>query len=232
MGFKKLTDYNEAKYAGKFVLRDDGDYADVVFLYRDASDVLVADVHYVNSAVYRGYVHCCGAGCPACAKGIRTQTKIFVPVYNIKEDEIQFWDRTVKFETQLQRDIFANYPTPADFVFRITRNGAAGSIETTYSIRAAYKNTEEMSYDTICKAKGIMLPDYYSAIVRDVSASELDNMVNVKSSVSGESDNLPSYKVTPRGVASVDHTPSVPEVPNIADISDEDSDDLPEDSPF
>jgi len=233
MAFKKLQDYNDAKYKGKFVLRDDGDYADVVILYRDASDVLVADAHYIKSAKYNGYVHCCGAGCPACAKTIRTQTKIFVPVYNIKEDAIQFWDRSVKFEQQLQRDIFANYPNPTDFVFRITRHGKAGDIETTYSIRAAYKNPEDMSYDNICKEWGIKFPDYYDAIIREVSATELDEMVNVKSSVSDESDNLPSYKITPRGVVSTNSESNNLTAPKVPDVADYDEDeDMPEDSPF
>ena len=32
MGFKKLSEYNEQKYEGRFILRDDGDSADVVIL--------------------------------------------------------------------------------------------------------------------------------------------------------------------------------------------------------
>ena len=83
MGFKSVTSYNEEKFNGLFLLRNDGDSADVIFLDRNIDDVLVADTHYVKSADYSGYVHCCGKGCPACAKGIRIQTKLFIPLYNI-----------------------------------------------------------------------------------------------------------------------------------------------------
>ena len=104
MAFKKMTDYNEERYGGKFILRNDGDFADVIFLYKSISDVLVADAHYIKSEKYNGYVHCCGVGCPACAKEIRVQNKLFIPLYNIQSREIEFWDRTVRFERQLISD--------------------------------------------------------------------------------------------------------------------------------
>ena len=69
MAFKTVESYNEARFGGFFLLRNDGDFADVVFMYRNKDDVLVADTHYVKGSDYSGYVHCCGRGCPACSKG-------------------------------------------------------------------------------------------------------------------------------------------------------------------
>jgi len=109
MAFKTVKTYNEEKFGGLFLLRNDGDFADVVFLYQSIDDVLVADTHYIKSSEYTGYVHCCGSGCPACAKGIRVQTKLFIPLYNIQDHEIQFWDRTMRFEPQLNQDVFSNH---------------------------------------------------------------------------------------------------------------------------
>ena len=91
MAFKKVNDYNQEKFGGLFLLRNNGDYADVIFMYRSVDDVLVADTHYIKSADYSGYVHCQGRNCPACAKGIRVQTKLFIPMYNITDNELQFW---------------------------------------------------------------------------------------------------------------------------------------------
>ena len=65
MAFKTAREYNEDRFGGLFLLRNDGDYADVIFLYRSLDDVLIADTHYIKSADYSGYVHCCGRGCPA-----------------------------------------------------------------------------------------------------------------------------------------------------------------------
>lgn len=216
MGFKSIEQYNEEKYSGKFVLKNDGDFADVIFLYQSIKDMLVADVHYIKSADYSGYVHCNGGGCPACAKGVRVQTKLFVPLYNIAEGKIQFWDRTTSFEPQLHTDVFSKYPNPSEFVFRITRHGAPRDVNTTYQIIAVANNTVKQ-YAEILSENSAKFPDYYENICRDVDALTLANWLNNANSgiVSG---NLPNYVATPRV------TPSVTsEIPDI-DMSNEEID--------
>ena len=59
MGFKSISQYNEERYGNKFILKDDGDYADVIFLYRNyQDDVKVASAHYIKSPDYSGYTFC------------------------------------------------------------------------------------------------------------------------------------------------------------------------------
>lgn len=199
MAFKSVKSYNEERFGGLFLLRNHGDSADVVFLYRNLDDVLIADTHYIKSADYSGYVHCCGRGCPACSKGIRVQPKLFIPVYNLTANEIQFWDRSVRFETQLSNDVFEKYPNPSDFVFRITRDGAAGDINTTYKIQAVAKNSSE-SYQEILNRFNIRMPDHYETICKDMSSADLSKLlVSSGNSGSGSGDSLPNYQVTPRG---------------------------------
>lgn len=215
--FQSLTEYNEKKYGGWFILQNDGDYADVIFLFRNPNDALVAKVHYIKSAQYNGYVHCCGVGCPACAKNIRVQTKLFIPLYNITAGEIQFWDRTDRFGVQLEADVFRNYPNPSDFVFRITRHGMPRDLNTTYSIMAAGKNSS-MPYDVILEKFGVKMPDYYSTICKEVTISELDSMLGNTGLNSGAATftSLPNYQVTPRfssAPASFD-TPQTASVPD------------------
>lgn len=196
MAFKTVKNYNEEKFGGLFLLRNDGDTADVVFLYRNVDDVLVADTHYIKSGEYSGYVHCCGIGCPACQKNIRVQSKLFIPLFNITENKIQFWDRSMRFEPQLQKDVFENYPEPANYVFRITRHGAAGSIDTVYSIQAVAKNTFK-SYDDILKDNGVTNPEYYEKICRDIPAAKLSEMLSSSASDT-DSANLADYTPIPR----------------------------------
>lgn len=200
MAFKAINDYNEARFGGLFVLRDDGDSSEVVFLYRSAQDCLVADTHYIKSADYSGYVHCCGRGCPACSQGIRVQTKIFIPLYDIKNDRILFWDRSIRFEHQLQNDVFSKFPNPCDYVFRITRKGAAGDINTVYEITAIARNTN-MPYDAILAKHNIKFPEAYESICRDIPATELSRMIAAKPTTIGtstESIGMPEYQITPR----------------------------------
>lgn len=220
MAFKSVTTYNEEKFGGLFLLRNDGDSADVVFLYRDINDVLVADTHYIKSADYSGYVHCCGKGCPACAKGIRTQTKLFIPLYNIGDDEIQFFDRSIRFEPQLTKDVFDRFPNPCDFVFTITRHGVAGDVNTTYEIKVAGKNTLK-SYQEILADRHATFPEYYEHICRDISADVLRGMLNSSNVGSNGSSyvsapDVPAYIPTPRV--------SVPPINKLDVVEDHDTD--------
>lgn len=205
MAFKSVEDYNNERYGGLFQLQNDGDYADVIFMYRSKKDALVADTHYIKSGDYNGYVHCCGRGCPACGKGIRVQTKLFVPLYVLSEKKILFFDRNVRFDAQLNNDVFSRYPNPSEYVFRITRHGAYGDVNTRYEIMAVGKNNI-MSYTDILNQLGIVdMVDYYSNICKEYSAAELNMMLNNSGSGSAGggfkqaySDSMPDYQVTAR----------------------------------
>ena len=200
MAFKSMKKYNEERYGGLFRLPSDGDSADVIFLYRNIDDVLVADTHYIKSADYSGYVHCCGRGCPVCGKGLRVQSKLFIPVYNLTDNEIQFWDRNIRFEHQLSSDVFNKFPNPIDYVFKITRHGVANDVETTYEIQVVGKNSQE-SYDQILSRFNIKMPDHYETICKEYSSSELASMLAKPASDDYSSD-LPDYSVKPRASAS------------------------------
>lgn len=219
MSFKKASTYNEERFGNLFLLRNDGDEAKVIFLYRNFDDVLIGYTHYVKSNDYNGYVHCLGRGCPACSKGLRVQTKLFIPLYNCDTGEIQFWDRSSRFENQLETDVFKNYPDPSQFVFTIQRKGAAGSMDTTYSIVATDRNTYK-TYDQILAENNIeSMEKYYNNVCKEVTASELSAMLSNGGS-SNSSSNLPDYTPTPRGVAPA-AMPDVPapvvEVPEFSD---------------
>lgn len=231
MAFKTVKSYNEERFGRFFRLVNDRDYADVVFLYQSDADVLVASTHYIKSSEYSGYVHCPGAGCPACAKNIRVQTKLFIPVYNLTTDKIEFWDRTMRFEPQLHSDVFANYPNPSEIVFRVTRHGVAGDVNTTYEITAIGRNT--MSLGDILSQNNVSLPDHYNTVCKDLSVTELTNMLNSSKSSSPSYDSMPTYQVTPRSVVpSQPAAPSMEIAPSEMTVFTEDADgldDLPDD---
>lgn len=205
MAFKSVNDYQEAKYAGKFVLQNNGDHESVVFLYRDESEVLVGEgVHYIKSNDYNGYVHCLGRGCPACSKGLRPQTKVFIPLYLPAQDKIVFWERTQKFLPQLHQDVFKAYPDPCNYVFVVTRNGEPGSLDTRYHLEPKYKFSK--SYDEVLAHFNYKFPDFYENICKSVDYDTLSEWVNSgpTRSTYGESAGLPEYKAIPR----VSTTPS------------------------
>lgn len=217
MAFKSSETYRKDKYGKMLVLPNDQDFVDLVLLYQAATDVLLADVHYIKSDDYSGYVHCLGRGCPACNhvtpngnKGIRIQPKLFIPLYNVTTNEVNFFDRSIKFESQLQTEVFSKFPNPSDFVFRLTRHGVAGDMDTKYAFVAVGNNVVK-SYDEICAEFNITFPDYYENVCRDVDAATMLKWLSNASSGSGVVSSggaMVDYTVTPRGGPSVGTPPA------------------------
>lgn len=223
MAFKKMTEYNEEKFGNFFRLVNDKDYADVIILYRSTHDVLIADAHYVKTPDYSGYVQCLERGCPACTDGIRTQSKLFIPVLvlnhssdpDFKGPKLQFWDRSTRFQPQLMNDVFRMYPNPSEMIFRITRHGAAGSMETYYTIQALQTVPATYgSYDQILADNRIVFPDSYDLVCKDYSAFELRAMLSAPKD--GTSTTATTYGATPRNSYSTGSTPATPAVSSTA----------------
>ena len=218
MGFKKASAYNEQKYGSKFILQNDNDYADVVFLYQSQDDVLIADAHYIKSATYNGYCHCTGAGCPACEKHIRIQPKLFIPLYNINTNQIEFWDRTPVILPQITKDVFSSYPNPSEFIFRITRHGESGDRGTRYQIMAIAKN--KTPYAELLAQVGAVMPDCYEHIIKDAPASEISGWLSTSSSGSPAVDvnSLPDYTPVPRVSVAPSPAPAIDSLMNVGNV--------------
>lgn len=207
MAFKSVDQFNEERYHNVFRLVDDKESADVIFLYRSKSDMLHADVHYLKSTDYSGYVHCLGKGCPVCAKKradgtmvIRLQEKLFIPLYNISKGRIEFWDRNWNngFIAQLDREVFNIYDNPSEYVFKITREGEFNSKDTRYTFAVQGKNLV-MSYEQILAKFQTAMPDCYESIVRSCSFTELTDMLQTQQTASSFNTNdMPAYVPVPR----------------------------------
>lgn len=197
MAFKKLNEYVEEKQGAFFALPNDGDSADVIFLYRSTDDVLVADVHYISSKNFNGYAHCLGDNCPACnyptksGRGIRKQSQLFIPLYNITKRKVEFWDRTPRFEQVLHQSVFKNYPNPSEYVFRVTRHGQPRDPATRYEIRATSRNAD-YSYDQILADFNMTMPDSYSMVCKELTYTEMQNYLT-----SDAPTDLPDYGYVP-----------------------------------
>ena len=178
MAFQTIQDFNQKKYNNWFVLLNDQDSADVVFLYEKQDDALMASVHYIKSLDYSGYVHCAGAGCPACAKGLRIQTKFFIPLYNITAGEVQYWDRSDMFTPQFQKEVFQPYPNPSEFVFRVIRHGRYRDRDTRYQIMAVGKNNTVAPMAEIMAKHNLKFPESYNEICKEVSIPEMQAMLD------------------------------------------------------
>ncbi len=231
--FKSLTEVREEKYKNKLVLFDDGDSADVILLYRSINEAALPmnGVHYLKGNSYSGYVSCNKAGCPACAKGVRNQKRIFIPVYNIATEEILFMDRPWNyfFENQLHKEVFDLYPNPSEVVFRISRHGSTGDKETRYSFTVVGKN-DVATYEEIMAKFNISFPEYYDIICKDMNNAQMLELLSEAPVAVSDKSGMASvpYTVTPRTIM-----PST--FMNIPDGSEEDGvafDSEDDDAPF
>ena len=216
MGFKTISQWNEEKQGDFFVLPNDGDWADVIFLYTSHDEVGVLDTHYITSPGYNGYVECTGkADCPACNygdKGIRKQTSLFIPLFNLTKGKVEFWDRGAKFDMQvLTPSVFKDFPNPSEYVFRVTRHGAAGDPATRYQVTAQARNTA-YPLAKILADNGLTFPDGYNRVCKmDLPADEISKMLHRESSP----DTLGEYSYVPvprGGSADAADVPPLPEI--------------------
>lgn len=155
VGFNEFDNYKSDGNATFFKLQDDKDTAEVRFMYNGIEDIEGVAVHTVDveGAKYGKDVNCLRAynepldECPLCKAGMKPKIKIFIPLYNITEDEVQIWTRSRSYGSTLS-GLCARYTKGCNFVnnvFEIERNGAKGDKQTTYNIYPVDKDDTEIS---------------------------------------------------------------------------------------
>lgn len=220
MAFRSMVEYNDERYGNMFILQNDGDSADVVFLYHNRNDVMYVSTHYIKSDNSNGYVQCLGQNiCPACKRGIRVQNKLFIPMYDIANDKVVFWDRSTRFFSTLDTNVFQKVSDPSEFVFRITRHGMANDINTRYEITAFARNNQ-ISYNDILEKFDIKFPDFYNTVCADWSVSDYEQHLAPSANESVDVESMPEYKISPRGVVKANE----PELPDFSDVDSSSSD--------
>lgn len=164
-GVKEREDRQQGKRVGYFSLKNDKDEAIVRFMHNSPADF---DIMYVHPMQINGKfrnVNCIRDPevdpidhCPFCAAKKKIQTKIFIHLIEYTKDENgnivgqpKIWERTAGYISTL-KNLCDEYAPLSDNLFKIKRNGAAGSMETTYNIMYAppqvyrqdvYKKDEE-----------------------------------------------------------------------------------------
>lgn len=157
--------------AGYFSLKDDGDVAQVRFLFDSIEDVEGFAVHEVELDGKKRYVNCLKEYgqpvdvCPFCAAKMFTQVKYFIPLYNEEQGKIQTWERGKQFGKKLS-SLCARYPHLVSHLFEIERNGKSGDQKTTYEVYPV-DGGEPASLEDFD------VPEVLGTLVLDKSADEL-----------------------------------------------------------
>ena len=159
-----------------FQLKDDGDMANVRFLYDQFEDVDGLSVHQVElpDGKHR-YVNCLRSYndpidmCPLCAAKYKLMTKLFLKLYNIDANEVQVWERGKSFYNDLKMVARKCDPLYTG-VIEITRNGKKGDKSTKYSMFIDEKSDFDID--------SVETSDVLGTIVLDKTAEEMDYFLN------------------------------------------------------
>lgn len=138
---------------GYFGLKNDGDEGVVRILHNSPEDFDIVIAHNLKIGERYRKVNClCNPGddasvCPLCASGNKAQYRFFVHMIQYVQDEKGqivakpvIWDRSAQQMSKKLVSMIHEYGPLSDCVFKIRRNGAAGSMETTYEIMFANPN--------------------------------------------------------------------------------------------
>ena len=178
-GINNIDNYGNSTQSSYFVLKEDGEVANVRFMYNGLEDIEFYAVHEVEVGDKRRYVNCLRAynepinNCPLCASHNAQLAKFFIPLYDTDSQEVKIWERGKKFQGKLTGLCarYASSDTPlVAHTFDIERHGKKGDTSTTYEV-----------FET--GADGTRLndlpdaPEVLGTIILDKSFDELANYV-------------------------------------------------------
>lgn len=174
-----------------FALKDDGETAIVRFNIHTLADIAVSSVHTVENMEdgkkrYR-IVSCIRSSfndpvekCPLCEAGNKMSFKIFVPLVAYNQDEngniiadAMIWQQGTRIRQTL-KSFIDDYGDLSDMLFKITRHGKKGDVNTTYSILPANPNVYKSTIYVKDFSEFEKNPNYLDNFVHERTAADMN----------------------------------------------------------
>ena len=188
----EIDNYGVSNSGAYFQLKDDGDRANVRFLYEGPETIQPYVVHEVETGEYdeKGkpktrYVNCLRNYndpidvCPLCAKGYKQVPKLFLKLYNEDVNECQIWERGKTFASRMS-NLAAHFNPLVNEIVEISRLGKKGDTQTRYEF-LPIENSPVNIEDYECA-------EPLGTIILDKTAEELEEYLNVGSFTSDSVD--------------------------------------------
>lgn len=174
---------------GFFALKNDGDKAVVRIMHDSPEDFDMLAIHRLPMEGQRfGRAVSCLRGpkdpidmCPACAAGEKVNLRLYIHLIEYVKDESgqvaavpKVWERSMSYAKTLA-DYISEYGPLSDMLFTIKRNGAKGSMETTYTVLPA----NEKIYPQEVYYKDEALFEGYSVLGTAVANKDYEGMMEM-----------------------------------------------------
>lgn len=166
--------------AGFFQLQDDGDTAEVRFMYEDIEDIQLDIVHSIDTGKKNKYgnpitqyVDCLRTYkddvdvCPFCREGKVQQARLIIPIYDVNQKKTFIWDRGRRYFKRFTK-MSSRYPNLVSQVFEIERNGQRGDQQTEYEFTPIGQPDDTTLKDLPA------LPDIRRGYIWEKSAEEME----------------------------------------------------------
>ena len=148
INFEQINSGNDGSnfQVGFFSLKNDGDEA-VVRIMHDSTDSFdLVTTHPIQIGNKYRRVNCIRDprdpmdNCPLCKSGAKVQQRFYIHLIQYVKDEqgniipqAKIWERSASYAVTI-KNLIDEYGPLSDCIFKIRRNGEAGSMNTTYSI--------------------------------------------------------------------------------------------------
>ena len=140
------NDQPRGKYVGYFSLKNDKDQAVVRIMVDSPEQLKIMAIHRVTVGGRLRAVNCMRNPsdpvdtCPFCAADKRLEYRVYIPIIEYTRDDqgkivprARMWERSALYADTIT-NLINNYGPLSDNIFKIVRNGEAGSKNTTYDI--------------------------------------------------------------------------------------------------
>ena len=175
------------KYVGYFSLKNDKDEAIVRIMHDTPDDFDFVPVHPATVAGKFANVGCLRGPndpldmCPMCEAGNRFSLRMYIHLIQYTTDEqgqiiaqAKVWDRSSSYARTLV-NFMNEYGPLSDMIFKIKRNGKAGSTDTTYDLMPA--STKIYTEDRYVKDTSLF--EDYSALGNAVKVKSFEEMMQL-----------------------------------------------------
>lgn len=148
INFEQIASNNDGNNftVGFFSLKNDGDEAVVRIMHDDISSFDLVTTHPIQIGNKYRRVNCIRDprepmdNCPLCKSGVKVQQRFYIHLIQYIKDEkgniipqAKIWERSASYAVTI-KNLLDEYGPLSDCIFKIRRNGEAGSMNTTYSI--------------------------------------------------------------------------------------------------
>ena len=174
---------------GFFALKNDGDKAVVRIMHDSPEDFEMLAIHRlpVEGQRFGRAVNCLRGPkdpmdlCPACAAGEKVNLRLYIHLIEYEKDENgqvvavpKIWERSMSYAKTLA-DYISEYGPLSDMLFTVKRNGAKGSMDTTYTVLPA----NEKLYPQEIYYKDTSIFANYSVLGHAVADKDYESMMEM-----------------------------------------------------